>query len=277
MLQLKRFEYNLDTFARYKVNSRYEFPTTLDIESMTENISTNDNNSSINDEEANQSLNRSLSQNLSQSISQDLIQSSNDNSSETVYDINGIVFHSGTAQTGHYFSCIKLCDKWFKFNDTDVTEESEESVLNQAYGGSSPDSYSYYNRNGTNANASILFYTLCGVNFEFSPETLIPQSMRAEIEKSNDVITHRKVLFSESLFLFVVNSRNAGLILSYFFRMFSHGDHKDENMSQNVKSLQFTDAMSDIITNEEQHERALLYFMNNFHEFFSVVENCPVN
>ena len=55
------------------------------------------------------------------------------------YELQGILIHSGTAQYGHYYSVIYSEDKepsgkWYKFNDTSVTESSFEQVETDAFG-----------------------------------------------------------------------------------------------------------------------------------------------
>ena len=54
-----------------------------------------------------------------------------------VYDLVGVVIHTGTAQAGHYFSDVKGISKgkWFCFNDTQVTKIRESSVCRDTAGG----------------------------------------------------------------------------------------------------------------------------------------------
>ncbi len=33
------------------------------------------------------------------------------------YKLKGIIVHQGISEAGHYFSIIKLKDKWYEFND----------------------------------------------------------------------------------------------------------------------------------------------------------------
>jgi ubiquitin C-terminal hydrolase len=48
-----------------------------------------------------------------------------------IYDLFGIVNHSGSTYGGHYTSYVKTVDeKWYHFNDTNVTEvEKIESII----------------------------------------------------------------------------------------------------------------------------------------------------
>jgi ubiquitin C-terminal hydrolase len=37
-----------------------------------------------------------------------------------IYDLTGVVLHTGTALGGHYTSCLRINEKWYAFNDTQV-------------------------------------------------------------------------------------------------------------------------------------------------------------
>ena len=55
------------------------------------------------------------------------------------YELQGILIHSGTAQYGHYYSIIysdkkDITGKWYKFNDTSVTEVNFDQVEQDAFG-----------------------------------------------------------------------------------------------------------------------------------------------
>jgi len=53
------------------------------------------------------------------------------------YFLHCIVVHSGEAESGHYFSYIfdRQRQKWFKFDDYKVSEESEQAVFEVSRGG----------------------------------------------------------------------------------------------------------------------------------------------
>ena len=38
------------------------------------------------------------------------------------YRLSGILVHSGSAGSGHYYSYIKIGEKWYEFNDRKVSE-----------------------------------------------------------------------------------------------------------------------------------------------------------
>jgi len=56
------------------------------------------------------------------------------NKESFIYEIFGICNHSGNCFGGHYYSYIKNNNKWFNFNDTNVSEISESKLItNKAY------------------------------------------------------------------------------------------------------------------------------------------------
>ncbi len=56
------------------------------------------------------------------------------------YELVGIVVHSGTADSGHYYSYIKeqertTEEKWFEFNDAHVRDFDISEIPNETFGG----------------------------------------------------------------------------------------------------------------------------------------------
>ena len=72
-----------------------------------------------------------------------------------VYELYGVLVHSGTAMGGHYYAYIKDLETqaWMQFNDSTVTAASEAEAL-AAAGGKTFSSYSYM----SSANAYMLMY-----------------------------------------------------------------------------------------------------------------------
>lgn len=75
---------------RYKLNDYFEFPLELDMTKYSE-------------------------QHLSEEIEK--VQEE----SYFKYELVGVLVHSGTAESGHYYSYIKSQGKWHEFNDSLVT------------------------------------------------------------------------------------------------------------------------------------------------------------
>ena len=57
------------------------------------------------------------------------------------YELRGIVAHTGTADSGHYYSFIKEREpragdaQWFEFNDRIVTQFSADKIPEECFGG----------------------------------------------------------------------------------------------------------------------------------------------
>ena len=87
IVHLQRIVFNFDTFANEKINTRLEFPMSMDLYPYTK--------PGLVDPES--------------------------TSTDFQYDLVGIVAHKGSAEVGHYYSFIKTePGKWFEFNDSTV-------------------------------------------------------------------------------------------------------------------------------------------------------------
>jgi ubiquitin C-terminal hydrolase len=183
ILHLKRFEFNLETMNRRKLNDLFTFPTDLDMLPYTEE--------GIQQAESKRRA-RSLSNSRSEDLQamQDLVEAvkvegvvsamedpdrigldapepeeaTSDDDATPVptasgaqalkaikersyyqYQLKGIVAHTGAIDSGHYYSFIKQSDtgKWLEFNDRSVLPFDEESIPTECFGGPSE------NANGT--------------------------------------------------------------------------------------------------------------------------------
>lgn len=137
-LHLKRFRFDLERWKKVKVNDRFEFPETLDVRPFIKDATHND--------------------------WKKLELESN------CYSLQGVIIHSGTSESGHYYSLAKVqregIDKygvptnltnvksgWYLFNDT-ITKPFDISQLEQeAFGG-----------NNTRSNAYVLIYKKLDLN-----------------------------------------------------------------------------------------------------------------
>ena len=62
------------------------------------------------------------------------------------YELQGVLIHSRTAQFGHYYSIIYIDEeditgKWYKFNDTSVTEINYNMMTNNSFGNNARQEY----------------------------------------------------------------------------------------------------------------------------------------
>ena len=98
-LQLKRFQYDIEHDAMMKINDRYEFPETFDAAPY--------------------------------------LAPEADKSESYIYQLHGVLVHSGDLNAGHYYAYIKPTkDGWFyKYDDDRVTKATMREVLEENYGG----------------------------------------------------------------------------------------------------------------------------------------------
>ncbi|KAJ9608473.1 hypothetical protein H2200_007461 [Cladophialophora chaetospira] len=108
IFNLKRFDYDIMTGMRTKVNDEFQFPDTLDIAPYTL--------ARLSDEQ--------------QSGEPDYFQ------------LTGVIVHSGTADSGHYYSFIRqrpsiknVQDAWVQFNDQDVGTFDPKQMRDNCFGG----------------------------------------------------------------------------------------------------------------------------------------------
>ena len=104
IIHLQRIAFSYETFNMDKINNLITFEDKLNIKKYTINKDNNDIPSDYFD-----------------------------------YELQGVLIHSGTAQYGHYYSVIyseekEPTGKWYKFNDTQVSESSFEQVETDAFG-----------------------------------------------------------------------------------------------------------------------------------------------
>ena len=98
-LQLKRFEYDFNRDAMMKVNDRHEFPEEFDATPY---------------------------------LSDDA-----DKSEPWIYQLHGVLIHSGDFNAGHYYAFLKPTKDghWYKFDDDRVTRATVKESLDENFGG----------------------------------------------------------------------------------------------------------------------------------------------
>ncbi|BDD63108.1 hypothetical protein MAP00_008050 [Monascus purpureus] len=107
IFHLKRFDFDMLTMLRSKINDEFQFPEHIDmspykVESLSE---------------------------PSADVPQDIFQ------------LVGVLVHSGTAESGHYYSYIRKRPtdgskgSWVEFNDSDVTSFDPSNIADQCFGG----------------------------------------------------------------------------------------------------------------------------------------------
>jgi ubiquitin carboxyl-terminal hydrolase 7 len=103
-LHLRLFEYDFTTDAMAKINERFEFPTTLDMDREDRKYFTADSDPNV----------------------------------VNVYRLHSVLVHSGGPNGGHYYAFIRplTSDQWYKFDDERVTKVKEKEAVEGQFGGS---------------------------------------------------------------------------------------------------------------------------------------------
>ncbi|XXH05069.1 hypothetical protein Hte_011493 [Hypoxylon texense] len=111
IFHLKRFDFNLRTLTRSKINDYFPFPTTIDMQPYTvEHLSNSSGDPSYKPE-------------------------------PDMFELVGVLVHSGTAESGHYYSYIRErpstsnVPSWVEFNDEVVASWDHQQMENACFGG----------------------------------------------------------------------------------------------------------------------------------------------
>ena len=145
-----------------------------------------------------------------------------DDTMDSNYHLRGIVIHEGGAQAGHYMSIIRYGDKWFRFNDREVTLWDPAWLSSETFGGS-------------DSNAYLLFYEREDASFQLGSNNVlysqvrhtdihqfIPPELAAEITASNNDSLRRLSVFSQEVYEYMLDSQNAKLLINYLFHVYWH-------------------------------------------------------
>jgi ubiquitin C-terminal hydrolase len=141
IIHLKRFEFDYNTFDKIKIIDYCQFPDVIDFKPWMR--------SSI------------ISKNKEDPNYKDIHIDENElNDQQSFkYKLTGILVHSGsTADGGHYYSIIfdKNSNKWFKFDDSRITEFPIENLRAECFGEDKENNDMFLSRSQT---AYLLFYT----------------------------------------------------------------------------------------------------------------------
>lgn len=178
IFHLKRFDYDLMSGNRNKVNNRFEFPSEIDMaEYLVDNLA-----------------------NPQGSVKSD------------VFELVGVLVHTGTSESGHYYSYIKerptadpAVNTWVEFNDMEVTPFDPYSIDDQCFGGL-VENQVFMNAQWKSWNAYMLFYERVGCSalraetattdvVSVPAKCTIPLDLKAEVDQSNEHFLRQYCLF----------------------------------------------------------------------------------
>ncbi|CAG8519826.1 15599_t:CDS:10 [Acaulospora morrowiae] len=119
IMHLKRFDFDMELLKRVKINEYFEFPTRINMEPYTLDYLIRKESGQIDDSKI-------------------------DDKSQFEYELVGVLVHTGTADSGHYYSFIRErkplyedineC-RWYQFNDSTVEIFDHKDIPKQCFGG----------------------------------------------------------------------------------------------------------------------------------------------
>lgn len=107
IFHLKRFDFDMLTMMRSKINDEFQFPERIDMTPY----------------------------------KVEYLSDSNVELDQDIFELVGVLVHSGTAESGHYYSYIRerpsagSTKSWVEFNDADVTSFDPSKIAEQCFGG----------------------------------------------------------------------------------------------------------------------------------------------
>ncbi|KAK9460122.1 uncharacterized protein V1516DRAFT_665637 [Lipomyces oligophaga] len=177
IFHLKRFNFDLATMLRSKINDYFEFPLSLDIAPYKYDTLTADKTSC------------------------------NPNEEDT-FQLSGILVHSGTAESGHYYSYIRDRDRWAEFNDSEILPFDESHIGRCCFGGIQSDQFG--NLMDIPFSAYMLFYErvspknqeYCKQSEEIESDSCL-HNLRRYICQENEILSFKWTLFGDEHIEFV--------------------------------------------------------------------------
>lgn len=205
IINLNRFEYNLQTYQKTKINSQFSFPLELDIT--------------------------------------DYVQDYSETESEYKYELYAVSLHSGSADSGHFISFVKINNKWIEFNDKVSTEITESQMTKTSFGSSQ-----------SKINAYLLYYRRIFTTNLYNEEIIEP--ILGQLTKNIERTEHL-CMYNESIREYMCNEPNVDILISYYFNVLCR------STSKTVK--EFVDLLIQKVQNEGDR---LFDFLSNDYQYF---------
>ncbi|KAI0179993.1 hypothetical protein GGR52DRAFT_568756 [Hypoxylon sp. FL1284] len=216
IFHLKRFDFNLRTLTRSKINDYFPFPDKLDMQPYTVEHLSNPSKDAC------------------------------DKPEPDMFELVGVLVHSGTAESGHYYSYIRErpstsdVPSWIEFNDELVTSWDHSQMENACFGG--PDYRPQYEPGATYEkvySAYMLFYQrssslnrereLLKASGQTAPlRAPLHTDLESQIKEDNWSIVSRHCLFESTHMPFVYK------VLLNAWGTSCSAEHKTENLAMRV-------------------------------------------
>eukprot|EP00537_Pseudo-nitzschia_pungens_P003953 CAMPEP_0172367922 /NCGR_PEP_ID=MMETSP1060-20121228/24635_1 /TAXON_ID=37318 /ORGANISM="Pseudo-nitzschia pungens, Strain cf. cingulata" /LENGTH=3187 /DNA_ID=CAMNT_0013092347 /DNA_START=34 /DNA_END=9597 /DNA_ORIENTATION=- len=185
ILSLKRFDLDYNTFETVKLNSRCAFGQTLNMKRYTlEGVEAMEQ-AEIDDNQEIDAMDVGNEESALSHLPDE----------DYEYKLAGVLVHAGVAQGGHYYSFINdrnpgSEDKWYRFDDEDVTAFDPALIATECFGGKVkketkwPNGQVHSVESEQFANALMLFYEKVKVSEHSVPErTEKEEAQEAELKK----------------------------------------------------------------------------------------------
>lgn len=132
IMTLKRFEFDFDRMVRVKLNDYCEFPLELDMLPYTQEGLARKERATRRKQEATE-----RGEEVQEDVDDEPLKHDKD---YYQFKLKGVVVHTGTADSGHYYSFIRDHEsqdgeRWYEFNDNIVRDFDIADLPNETFGG----------------------------------------------------------------------------------------------------------------------------------------------
>ncbi|KAF1833521.1 hypothetical protein BDW02DRAFT_377979 [Decorospora gaudefroyi] len=212
IFHLKRFEFDLENFSRRKVYDHFEFPSSIDMSAY----------------------------------HVDHLGDSGQPQKEDIFDLVGVLVHTGTCEHGHYYSYIRerpcptgnATPTWVEFDDSNVGPFDPMDIAYRAFGGFTEETA--YHRVPKQYSAYMLFYQRRAAVDEDQQQWVtrtdgqtlkvpMPKDLEKEVDINNELLIREYCLFDSNHTKFLRQ-------LHVMSRTINHGSCSEEH-SQETHSL----------------------------------------
>ena len=148
-LHLQRMEVDFEDMRHYKLNTKFEFPMTLDMSPYLAHPEWQQEEDTLKRQDTVDQIRTTSFRGLQ--------------NSRGTYSLQSVIVHSGTPYCGHYYAFVRpeCRGQWYRFDDSIVTPASMQEAVHENFGGSS----------------QLLFVTRCACLSTFALKAVWPSHM----------------------------------------------------------------------------------------------------